>query len=569
MGALGVTGVAGCLGGDDEDTPTPTEGDTPTDTGATETDSPTPTDTEAMETDTPTPTDTEAGPQLPPDPAPLISLDAAAINPGAETLSGTITNPYLFDIADGSVELDGPEGWELAPTDGTEFDTLESQSVQDATWELAIPDDADGEYELTASVTYSAGEDTADVTATLPITIDVWMGNEFAEVVRFGDIWENGIDDRMWETPAGEVQNGQDTSNWYEYEMDLSAFLPAGKIQIRIEDSFTDDGWGPSIWDVSLETDGEEVTYARAPYTDEEYLYENNAAIDDFSEDQQWRFADAQDYLIYEFDVPGDPDELVVEITLRNGFVFSARSSPPADVSKEDTSTTMTPALRVPYTGDSGGGVSDAETAGFFLAPEVGLPHGPTYEYVDEAAIDKVSEAEVDEERTPDQKGWDDVSAEFSFGYDEDNFYVQAEVTDDQHVAVAGADMWQADSLQIAGGSDGTYGPEFGVAHVDGATELHEWVSGSIGLDDIDANTTRDEDANLTTYQLIIPLAESSGEPGDNGPFSLLLNESDTDDGERDAVLGWTLPGVNTEKSVDSLGTLLLENPVESSDEDA
>ncbi len=556
MGALGVTGVAGCLGGDDDDTPTPTEADTPTDTGTMETDTPTPTDTEAMETDTPTPTDTETGPQLPPDPAPLISLDVAAISPNAETLNATITNPYLFDIADGSVELEGPEGWELTPIEGTEFETLESQSVQDAAWELSLPDDVDGEYELSASVTYSAGEDTADVTATLPVTIDIWMNNEFAEVVRFGDLWENGIDDRMWENPAGEVQNGQDPSNWYEYEMDLSAFLPAGKIQIRIEDSFTEDGWGPSIWDVSLETDGEEVTYARAPYTDEEYVYENSAAIDDFSEDQQWRFADAQDYLIYEFDVPGDPDELVVEITLRNGFVFSARSSPPADVSKEDTNTTMTPALRVPYTGDSDGGVSDTGATGFFLAPEFDLPHGPTYEYVEESEVD----------------GRDDVSAEFAFGYDEDNLYVQAEVTDDQHVAVAGADMWQADSLQIAAGGEG-YGPEYGIARVDGETDVHQWVEGdeSAGVDAIDATTGRD--GGVTTYEATIPwnalYGEPRGEPGDNGPFSLLLNESDDDDGERDAVLGWTLPGINTEKSVDALGTLLLENPVESSDEDA
>jgi len=568
LGALGVTGAAGCLGdGDGTPTETEPEEETPTETEGAEPPTETPTETA---TETPTETPTAPEPSLPPEPAPLVALNSDTINPAAETLNATITNPYLFDVEDGTVELEGPDGWELSPAEGTTFDTLESQSAREASWEISLPEGADGEYELTATVTYSVaeGDDSADVTATLPITVDVWIGNEFTEVAHFEDIWENGIEDRMWENPQGEVQDGQGPSNWYQYRMDLSAFLPAGKIQIRIEDSFKNDGWGASIWDISLERDGEEVTYARVPYNDEEYLYENNASVDDFSEEQQWRFADAQDYLIYEFEVPDDPEELVAEITLRNGFIFSVRSSPPADVSKEDTSTTMTPALRVAYTGDSGGGVQDDEFTGFFLAPEVGLPHGPTYTYMNEDAIDKVDESEVGEERTPDQKGWDDVSAEFFFGYDENNLYLRAEVTDDQHVAVGGADMWQADSLQIAAGSE-EYGPEYGIAHVDGEADVHRWVEGaeSAGPDAIEATTTRNEEENLTVYDATIPFdalyGEPRGEPGDNGRFSLLLNESDADDGERDAVLGWTLPGVNTEKSVDALGTLLLENPVE------
>jgi len=579
LGALSIVGLAGC--GDDgdgtdepADTTEPMETtEPPEDTTVPPEDTTEPSEktTEPPEKTTEPPTTTEPGDDIPDeDPATLLSFsDAPIVDAGqSTTITGSITNPYLFDVEDGTVELEGPDGWELSPAEGTTFDTLESQSAREASWEISLPEGADGEYELTATVTYSVaeGDDSADVTATLPITVDVWIGNEFTEVAHFEDIWENGIEDRMWENPQGEVQDGQGPSNWYQYRMDLSAFLPAGKIQIRIEDSFKNDGWGASIWDISLERDGEEVTYARVPYNDEEYLYENNASVDDFSEEQQWRFADAQDYLIYEFEVPDDPEELVAEITLRNGFIFSVRSSPPADVSKEDTSTTMTPALRVAYTGDSGGGVQDNEFTGFFLAPEVGLPHGPTYTYMNEDAIDKVDESEVGEERTPDQKGWDDVSAEFFFGYDEDNLYLRAEVTDDQHAAIGGADMWQADSLQIAAGNGGEYGPEMGVARVDGGTDTHQWVEGGgAGIDAIDASTGRD--GTLTTYDLTIPwdaLYENfTAEAGANAPFGVLINEADADDGERDAVLGWTLPGVNEEKSVDAIGTLLLENPLD------
>ena len=144
---------------------------------------------------------------------------------------------------------------------------------------------------------------------------------------------------------------------------------------------------------------------------------------------------------------------------------------------------------------------------------------------------------------------------------------MQAEVTDDEHVAVAGEDMWQADSLQFTAGSGGEYGPEYGVAHVDGESQLHQWVEGGAeaGTDVIDATTSRE--GGVTTYELTIPWEalydEPRGEAGDNGPFGVLINEADSDDGERDAVLGWTLPGINEEQSVDALGTLLLENPLE------
>jgi hypothetical protein len=126
--------------------------------------------------------------------------------------------------------------------------------------------------------------------------------------------------------------------------------------------------------------------------------------------------------------------------------------------------------------------------------------------------------------------------------------------------------MWQADSLQIAAGNGGEYGPEMGVARVDGGTDTHQWVEGGgAGIDAIDASTGRD--GTLTTYDLTIPwdaLYENfTAEAGANAAFGVLINEADADDGERDAVLGWTLPGVNEEKSVDAIGTLLLENPLD------
>jgi hypothetical protein len=411
-------------------------------------------------------------------------------------------------------------------------------------------------------VAYTDGATEADVTATLPIFVNVWIDNEFTEVAHFEDFdgW-SGVDDRMWAPPTGENPDwgGFTAKNWYKLELDMSAFLPAEKIQVEFTDPYTGGGWGPSVWDARLNADGEEIQYLRTTFDDETpFLYEDSSSVDTGTEDfQAWRFADAQGYWIYEFQVPDDPDELVAEITIRNGFIISARSFPSSDATKDDVDVTRTPALRVPYTGASGGGVDDENGINTptmpprqtYLAPGEELPHGPTANVANESEVD----------------GPEDTSAEVYTGYDADNMYLRVDVTDDTHVGVAGENMWQADSIQILAGND-EYGPEMGISHVDGETELWEWFEGgSAGIDALDATTTRNESENLTSYEVTIPWGvlydDFAAEPGDNAPFGLLVNESDTDNGERDAWLGWPRPTPG--KEISGIGTLLIENQPE------
>jgi hypothetical protein len=583
MGALSAVGLAGCSGdgGDDGTDTTDDPGTGPDTTDSEGTDESTPEGTdETTPEDTATPTPTSGGPLS--DPDPLIGLETSTVSPAAETLNASIVNPYLFEIQDGSVELSGPDGWEFSNASGVSFDTLSNGASQDASWDMTIPDGANGEVELTADVTYTGQGSTVETSTTLTLTVDVWQGAEFTEVATFNDFFD-GVEDRKWMpgngwTPEGSDEwGGQGASNWYKLELDMSAFLPADQIQIKLEDSFPG-GWGISLWDTRLVADGEEAAYVRTVYDDDEtdYIYEDNASkIDGHSEgnsddQQRWRYADTNNapnggYWVYEFDVPDDTDDLTVELTLRNGFTISARTFPRSDATKEDVGQSMTPALRVPYTGDDGGGVGDASSTypqtparTFLFAPEFNLPHGATYEYIDESAVDTGA------------MPWDtneDIRAELYFGYDDDNFYMRADVTDDTHVGVGGADMWQGDSLQIAAGDD-EYGPEYGVASVDGSTEVQEYSGGAAsGPDAMDVTVTRD--GSLTSYEATIPwdalYEDFTVEAGANAPFGVLVNEADTDDGERDAVLGWTLPGINDEKTVDALGTLLIENRVDNS----
>jgi hypothetical protein len=183
VGALGVTGLAGCGGDGDGDAPTdtPTEttaggngnGDTPTDT---ETDTPTRT-----ETSTPTPTDVVEQP-LGGDPATLVSLKGTIqVAPGAETtIAATLTNAYLFEIRSVEVSISAPDELEVSPTTDTAFDSVESQGTRSLEWDLVVPD-ATGEFELDVSVAYASNTDEADVSTTVPVVVSRTLQAENAD----------------------------------------------------------------------------------------------------------------------------------------------------------------------------------------------------------------------------------------------------------------------------------------------------------------------------------------------------------------------------------------------------
>lgn len=179
LGALGITAAAGC-GGDGNDTDTG-DAETPTDIGTDDDGAPaTPTATEPateMATETRTSTErstpTESGATLGENPAGLLSFGQETLEPadGSITLTGEMVNPYLHGIQNGSVELDVPDGWEVTDESGTKFDALGSQASQTAEWNVSVPEDASGDYDLTATVAYGTSADEAEVTVEHTVSI--------------------------------------------------------------------------------------------------------------------------------------------------------------------------------------------------------------------------------------------------------------------------------------------------------------------------------------------------------------------------------------------------------------
>lgn len=181
LGALGAAGLAGCLGGDGS-TPTASPSESPTEEGTpTDTDPPTPTDTDPADTETPTPTATET-PTLPDDPDPLVAVPGdQRVAPGETiTVSGSVQNPYLYDVTDGELALEPPgDDWTVTAVEGTTFDTLPSQESASVAWEVTAPASTEGEFALAVDITYSGAGEQADVSTSVPILVKAPMSAPF------------------------------------------------------------------------------------------------------------------------------------------------------------------------------------------------------------------------------------------------------------------------------------------------------------------------------------------------------------------------------------------------------
>jgi len=352
LGALSVVGLAGC-GGDGGDGDTPTDTATATETTeapptttteapttTTTTEAPTTTTTAGTPTDTVTPTDTEtptpteAPCTLPGEPAPLLSFDnvsdaTLSLSPNAETITGSVTNPYLFGIQNVEVTLNPPtDDWSVSEATKT-FGSLDQQSTQDVEWSVSVPSVAGEEFELTADVTYErvCGDQStsAEVQKTQAVYVDPYQGQPWQDLTIAPDHYDDLTEDQ--EAP------GELPGNEIDVELDLSDWGDAVNFQLKFADYWTSDGWGALLHQTVVTADGEEIYNVEADTEDElQYIVENQGSqrwSEASDSDGTWRFADASSYWVYQFDLESQldspADELLVTLTIANGFDIDGR----------------------------------------------------------------------------------------------------------------------------------------------------------------------------------------------------------------------------------------------------
>ena len=148
-------------------------------------------------------------------------------------------------------------------------------------------------------------------------------------------------------------------------------------------------------------------------------------------------------------------------------------------------------------------------------------------------------------------KGEQDLSGQMWLTWDDDNLYLSAKITDDNHFAAAtGANIWQNDSLQFAfcakdvEGFGETSFYELGAGLTSSGSQVWRWQTASSrptgAVENAQCGIIRNEADKTTTYEMafpwneLMPLDPTKHEYCD---FSLLVN--DNDDGERKGWLEW------------------------------
>lgn len=135
-------------------------------------------------------------------------------------------------------------------------------------------------------------------------------------------------------------------------------------------------------------------------------------------------------------------------------------------------------------------------------------------------------------------EGAADLSGDVAVTWDDDNLYLSARITDDNHTqeATQSGQIWSGDSIQFAV-SEGTPGEagswyEYGIALTQEGPVVHRWSAPSGGnpgtVTGADVAITRD--GTTTTYELALPWTShlAPSEPGDGLlSFSMLVNDND------------------------------------------
>ncbi|HEY8460993.1 MAG TPA: GxGYxYP domain-containing protein [Blastocatellia bacterium] len=131
----------------------------------------------------------------------------------------------------------------------------------------------------------------------------------------------------QWTTLLREANQVRDASNRAVYTADLSPFLGGEAVYVRYQDAFTDDGWGPSVSQVTVTADGNVIaSFQPASAGENPYLFELNNS----QTTSGWRFADGNNYFIYKFAPPAGTTQLTLQTEMWNQYLVTATNTAPS-----------------------------------------------------------------------------------------------------------------------------------------------------------------------------------------------------------------------------------------------
>jgi hypothetical protein len=129
-----------------------------------------------------------------------------------------------------------------------------------------------------------------------------------------------------WTTLLKVSQPVTDASNKGTYTADLSGLLGGEAVYVRYQDAYPNDGWGPSVSQVTITADGATLASFQ-PGTDAEkpFLFDPDSS----QLASAWRFADGNNYFIYKFNPPSGTTQLTLSTVMWNEYLVTATNTAP------------------------------------------------------------------------------------------------------------------------------------------------------------------------------------------------------------------------------------------------
>ena len=134
----------------------------------------------------------------------------------------------------------------------------------------------------------------------------------------------------VW-TTLGEVdQHVHDASNKATYTFDLTGQLGGDAVYLRFQNAYSNDGWGPSVQQVTVSADGQVIaSFQPTTPAEQPYLFDADGSS---IADGGWRFADGTSYWTYKFSPPASAQALSVQILMWNQYLVTSTGTAPTEV---------------------------------------------------------------------------------------------------------------------------------------------------------------------------------------------------------------------------------------------
>jgi len=134
----------------------------------------------------------------------------------------------------------------------------------------------------------------------------------------------------IWTTLGKVDQHVHDASNKATYSFDLTGQLGGDAVYLRFQNAYSNDGWGPSVQQVTVIADGQVIaSFQPTTPAEQPYLFDADGSS---IADGGWRFADGTSYWTYKFSPPAGTQALSVQILMWNQYLVTATGTAPTEV---------------------------------------------------------------------------------------------------------------------------------------------------------------------------------------------------------------------------------------------